>query len=47
MNNIVQRGWVEQETLKDDGSNPVEELLGGDGRAIKMVKEGIHFDLEH
>ncbi len=41
------KDWIDKDILKDDKGNKVEELLDSKGKNIKVMKEGVHFDLAH
>jgi nucleoside 2-deoxyribosyltransferase len=41
------KDWCDEEQLRDEAGNIVEFLKDGNGQAVPVRKEGVHFDLAH
>ncbi len=41
------KDWSKERKLKDKEGKIVKELYDNDGKPIKVLKEGVHFDLAH
>jgi nucleoside 2-deoxyribosyltransferase len=44
---ICRKDWCSEEKLKDKDGNVIESLKDSSGRNIRVMKEGVHFDLAH
>lgn len=41
------KDWCKEQSLKDKGGNPVKELYDNNNLPVRIIKEGVHFDLAH